>query len=581
MHSEQRSSADCAPQFTGEPPRPPLACLAEIAPDYVLVQEYRPLSRSLAAQVASAHWARRGTAAFAEEQVPYAATSDGHLSSCAAAAMFVHCEEKPPAAAITILELGAGSGLFARFFLDVFRDLCRREGRDYYERLTYFVTDGSAATVRQWHAQAVFSDHAEHVQAGVCDAAGGAIEIDGVAVEPQQLRAVFANYVLDILPTAILRRSPSGAVEQLCSRVWINRKSAALQRHGMDEQGLGALFADPSEAAQERLERLLPELTVETAFLECPHPPGYVEQALALVPPQAPGYSSHGALDALAFWQGRLQPDGFILLADYGQLTPDEIEPAGLDRFGPTVAAGLNFALLDTVTRAAGWHPHAPPGDAELPIHPRLICRGELPQTLACFNELYDGHRFREVEMLLAQARSAAQGGRLDEASQYYRLVVEARQMDWRLLGEVADFTHFQLRKPDIALELIRSALALNPCYSAALWNTYGDALFDCGRQPDAHEAFLVAQRIHPSDVRAKYGLVFTYAHQCRYADALATVAAALAIDRDGAYRERLLGKQREILDAAAVDWMRMARTAPHTLPSVATASATPDRQVA
>ncbi|GJI89310.1 hypothetical protein RugamoR1_24730 [Rugamonas sp. R1(2021)] len=581
MRSDQRSGADSSRFFTDEPPRPPLACLAEIAPDYALVQEFRPLSLSLAAQVASAHWSRRGTAAFAEEQVPYAVTSDGHLSSCAAGVMFVHCEEMPPAADITVLELGAGSGLFARFFLDVFRDLCRREGRDYYERLTYFVTDGSEATVRQWHAQAVFSDHAEHVRAGVCNAAGGAIEIDGVCVEPLQLRAVFANYVLDILPTAILRRSPSGVVEELCSRVWVNRKSAALQRHGLDEQGVCALFSDASEAAQERLERLLPELTVETAFLECLHPPGYADQALALVPPQAPGYSSHGALDALAFWQGRLLPGGFILLADYGPLTPDEIEPTGLDRFGPTVAAGLNFALLDSVTRTAGWHPHAPPGDAELPIHPRLIVDRELPQTVACFKELYDGQRFREVEMLLAQARSAAHSGRLDEASQYYRLVVESRQTDWRLLGEVADFAHFQLRKPHIALELIRSALALNPCYSAALWNTYGDSLFDCGRPQDAHEAFLVAQRIHPSDVRAKYGLVFTYAHQCRHADALAAVAAALAIDRDGAYRERLLGKQREILDAAAADWERTARTAPHNLPSAAMAGAATDRQAA
>ena len=40
----------------------------------------------------------------------------------------------------TVLELGIGIGLFARFFLDRFRELCACSGKDYYERLCY-VTD--------------------------------------------------------------------------------------------------------------------------------------------------------------------------------------------------------------------------------------------------------------------------------------------------------------------------------------------------------------------------------------------------------------------------------------------------------
>ena len=44
---------------------------------------------------------------------------------------------------IFVLELGIGVGLFARFFLDAFRERCQKEGRDYYERLTYIAADRS------------------------------------------------------------------------------------------------------------------------------------------------------------------------------------------------------------------------------------------------------------------------------------------------------------------------------------------------------------------------------------------------------------------------------------------------------
>ena len=42
-----------------------------------------------------------------------------------------------------MLELGIGVGLFARFFLDAFKEKCAQEGKDYYHRLTYVAGDRS------------------------------------------------------------------------------------------------------------------------------------------------------------------------------------------------------------------------------------------------------------------------------------------------------------------------------------------------------------------------------------------------------------------------------------------------------
>src|SRR5256885_3829690 len=74
------------------------------------------------------------------------------------ALLFHHCADTAPQGAIAVLELGAGCGLFARMFLQAFRHLCQQEGRDFDQRLVYYVTDGSPRTVAQWQERALFAE---------------------------------------------------------------------------------------------------------------------------------------------------------------------------------------------------------------------------------------------------------------------------------------------------------------------------------------------------------------------------------------------------------------------------------------
>src|SRR6516225_11081051 len=93
---------------------------------------------------------QRGNKAFLSDAspVPFVINNDGTLSRNAAEVFFaslVDAEEKGPLAEeIFVLELGIGVGLFARYFLDAFRDLCVRHAKDYYDRLTYIAADRSA-----------------------------------------------------------------------------------------------------------------------------------------------------------------------------------------------------------------------------------------------------------------------------------------------------------------------------------------------------------------------------------------------------------------------------------------------------
>jgi hypothetical protein len=82
------------------------------------------------------YWITEGVRPFITDAVPYSINNDGAASAAAAAVLFANCTDAAPGQdAIHVLEAGAGTALFARYLLDEFRDLCRRHGRNFYDRL--------------------------------------------------------------------------------------------------------------------------------------------------------------------------------------------------------------------------------------------------------------------------------------------------------------------------------------------------------------------------------------------------------------------------------------------------------------
>ena len=92
---------------------------------------------------------QRGNKAFLSDAspVPFVVNNDGALSVNAAEVFFASLVAADKGGEleddIYVLELGIGVGLFARYFLDHVRELCRRNKKDYYERLTYIAADRS------------------------------------------------------------------------------------------------------------------------------------------------------------------------------------------------------------------------------------------------------------------------------------------------------------------------------------------------------------------------------------------------------------------------------------------------------
>jgi tetratricopeptide (TPR) repeat protein len=573
------SAVDVLRRLVGASERSPLEAMRRAAsqPDDA-IEDFRPLSESLEWRLADAYWDGAGVLPFVRNDVPYLVNNTGRLSENHAALVFAALNEIPSLPKrVVLLELGAGTGLHARYFLDAFSAVCRNEGSDLYDRLTVLVTDRFEGTVRRWEREGLFAGHEDHVALRICDAsAPGEVSRPGGDPEPwvDAPVVVFCNYVLDVLPSAVVRRSAAG-LEQLCVRTHVAGGVAALRA-----AGIGSLDEARSLASSGRFDdrkRLLPllsSLDFETAFRpwspaeEPSSAPDRAARRLASMTTAPEGERviiNGGAVACLADLLARVHESGLVLVNDYGPVKTEDV-PAhvGVQRFGGSVALGLNFALLERALAAQGLTVLAPEGDDERRVHTRLIGRTVGERARDVLRRRFAHAVDRERDAPQEEARRHLAAGRRSEALAAYRVMVERNPGDWQMLGEAAEYVGLQMGDHGAGLELARAALERNPWYSAWLWNVLGDCLFYQQRLGDAHEAFRQAERIDPEDPRTNLNLAYTLSAQGEQGSALAALARGLAHDPRGLYRPRLLEKQAQVLtllsERASAEQARLVR---------------------
>jgi tetratricopeptide (TPR) repeat protein len=517
-----------------------------------VVEEFRPVCESLEWSLGHLHWARAGVAPFVRNEVPFLINNDGLTSESAAAVLFASCRRSSDRAGpVRVLELGAGLGLFARFFLDAFRSLCEQESENFYERLTYIVTDGSAHSVEHWRRVGLFAGHDGRVITGVCDALrpNQIHPLDGSTQPIAGLHAILCNYILDVLPASIVRQGEQG-VEELQVRTHLAADAALVAQYtSLSSQEICALAGSANAADRERLIPLLPILEVEVAFRPLSRTVPYLDTALANGSSSSRILVNDGALTCLEQSLGLIEPDGFVLINDYGPVGEAQGEVhAQPQRFGATSAHGLNFPLLEKVLVSRGCRVSKAAGDDERSIHTRLVTLNEPGPVYEVFEARFGKQAAAYFTGPIESARAHIAAGRKGEALEDYKLAVSRQPRNWSLIGEAGEFVALHLLDYQAGLELASAAIELNPCYSSWLWNVLGDCLYCLNRHADAHEAYLQAERIDEHDPRAQLNLAYTYQGRGEFDAALESVAAGLASDLRGAYRDKLLERQQQIL---------------------------------
>lgn len=535
----------------------PIETLRRVKVDTRIVQDFRPLAESLESELAALYWSESGVSPFTSNEVPFLINNDGRASEHCAAVFFAACQSLQGSdAPLVAMEFGAGTGLFALFFLDNFRAICEQENADFYSRLTYVVSDASPSTVERWRSSGLFERHPDRVLLAV--AAAGEPEIlrslDGAMVaSPGPPLAVFCNYVLDVLPAAIVRRGEDGNAEQLCLRTHLVDDDALIRQYTKLDPAQIRELASSNDAADRR--KLIPLLTLfefEAAYLPVQELP-YLHEILDHAGGQARTLLNYGALQAIERMLPLLAPGGFLLIHDYGPVADEQVAGhATQQRFGASTAQGINFPFLEAMLGKRGVLVLRPEGDEDAPIHRRLVCPNpeQAGRSVDAFMHRFSADVRRYFEQPGEDARRYVAMGRRAEALDAYNLAVERFPNDWRLLGEVAEFIAFQLRDYASGLELARAALRLNPYFSAWLWNVAGDCHFCLGQLDEAHECYEKSLEIDPQDVRGNLNLAYTLSARGEWESALVAIAKGLARDARSLYRPRLLEKQQQILAA-------------------------------
>ncbi|MDI3288794.1 tetratricopeptide repeat protein [Polyangium sp. 15x6] len=185
------------------PPEPSPA-----SPPRVAIETEQRLSRSLLWTLQRRYFEEAGVSAWSTSTVPHYVTNNPAIAHAYAAVFFGFLRDCAPtlhpAEPLTIVELGAGSGRFAHFFLRALTDMLRRSPLA-GKKIRYVMTDFTESNVRFWQTQPSLRPF---VDQGILDFALFDAEQDhelrllhaGVTLSPGALRnpvGIIANYIFD------------------------------------------------------------------------------------------------------------------------------------------------------------------------------------------------------------------------------------------------------------------------------------------------------------------------------------------------------------------------------------------------
>jgi len=527
------------------------ALLAGARPVGATLQDYCRACECIDWQLSRRYWEKQGPAAFLGGDVPYVVTNDGYLAGNALAVLLAGCEAAVADGTledeITVLELGAGSGLFAKQFLDQLRATDTPLARDVYQRLTYVVTDGSEGMIAAMQARGIFAEHGEHVRCLPARLPGIAEILNGAGL-PGQVRAVFANYLLDSLPFTILSLAGS-EVHELRLRTSIAEGVDLAQYTTLSEDEIITRFQNGSDLDLAGLSGLFPALVLDGRYDPVTRADLPLSETIPSGSDTARSYlHCYGALDCIDEMLGLLRPDGFMLVSDYGQANfdPDRLAPE-FQHFGGSVAVGVNFGAVGRVFGMTGKGVVTVPDSDTEHLLSRLISRQPADQTKDTFRARYSKETWDQLTKPVSEAQGLVAAGQIEAARWKYQEALRLQPFNWAVLEEIAGFLCYHLEDYEAALNMARETLELNHI-SPGAWNIVGDCFFYTDNIAQAAEAFEKALGTNPKDVRAMLNLAWVAVQTDQPDKALGFIAKGLACDTAGAFRAALLGKQEQIL---------------------------------
>lgn len=515
-----------------------------------ILEDYTPLWDSLDLRLARAFWKERGVAAFLDGEVPYGATCGGRLADDAARILLLRLAETERRGPVLLLEIGAGSGIFAKILLDRLAALAP----EVYAATRYVVTDGAESMLAGMGGLGLTEAHGDRVQLARVDATRPlAPQLEAAGAPATGYHGVFANYLLDSLPFAI--RAFRG------DRAWeMEVRTSLADEAELDRYfpgGLGDLRAailSPGEAPDPRLSNVHKALVIDARYAPRPRAEAPFPETLPPHAPETPGLrasislDNHGAIGLLDQMTEALAPEGLILFTDYGRSNePEPGEPLEYQRFGGSAAVGLNFAQIDRWAAARDGVSLAKPGQDPDSLMTRAVTRAPSPAMDTALEALCSSERIDALQAPLEAARALAKSHQFEAARWRYEDALRIQPCNWNALEEIALFLISLAGDPDAGLALTSRALELNPS-SPGAYRLLGRGLWEKGECDKAESAYRRALDLSPADGSTRIDLAEALLARRRHGEALALIADGLALDFGCEYRDDFLQMQDRVL---------------------------------
>lgn len=509
-------------------PPDPVAVLAHGKTRGVAVEDFCPVWTSARLRLSRAGWQAADLQPFLNLAVPYTATSSGRLSEDAVSvALAAH----PASQGLRVLELGAGSGVFARLFLGALR----RRAPDVYRHARYLVTDGSASVLAAQAASGVLDDHAGVIETRV-------LNLDGSWPDIGPFDMILCTYLLDSLAFDLLairdqtvwRREVRAVLpEAKRTEAEALRKALATDDHTLS----GHACLGPLLALQTR------HTAIDRATLPHAHTLPHDTGGETL-----PWVHSCGALACIDRALDHLSPGGVMIFSDYGHLTPyTRLDTPEFQSYGQSVAVGLNFPQIAAACAArANLRFHAPQ-EEDGHLFTRVLQLGEGPDLAGLVDDLYGGLRHRALTAPVDAAREMLRGRLHEAARDYYAKALSYQPQNWALLQEIALMLLLPNGEDAAARDMADIGLALNPLASD-LWRAKAEALMGLGQPDAAAQAIERAAALAPQNVAAHQARAMIALRRGQPGLALSAIAEALTHDAEGDARDDLLALQSRTL---------------------------------
>lgn len=527
----------------------------------IVIQDHRPFGESLEWELGQGYYHMRGNQAFISDfdPVPYTVNNDGEASYNAAEVVYASLVAEPPTTPrILILEIGIGLGLFARYFLDRFRDLCLQNGRDFYDRLWYIAADGSEQMLVDACRHGIFANHPGRVLLRVIDAQNlrESLSEDPLLarLDPLPLRAVFCNYMLDCLPAHILKfvdlpgdtnaanvEDRPFEVQSLYLRTCLARHVRLEEHTPMGLEEIRRLANSSNLTERRRLTPLFDLFAVEYEFRPISAASMPFGELAVAVGRDRGSYTVHNAaaFEALLRMTEVLAPGGLVLVNDYGYGPNHPSFQRGFtyETFATSTSIGLNFPLLDDFCTCVGLESHHTDRRIEQYLT-RLVGRNLQPATIARFHAAFGESRYQFANESIERIDGLRNTNCTEAEADAYAECLRRSPHNWTYLHCAAGFLLKRHQNPRASLAIARQALALNPACSSDLWDLTGECLVALGRNREAWDAFGRALRINPSDLRGLFQSAKLALEERNFAAALHWIARGLATKsaREGLY---------------------------------------------